>query len=256
MTAGLGTKTVYVQWRDAAATGPSVRATTSSSRRIRRRPNATTASTTRCSVPGRFGIPVRITWPAATDNVGGSWRQGISGGEDRQRRRSVDVATVPASSGPGHLARPAESRADVPHLRVHLRQRNNTAVPRAARRSDGRVKRVQRRDAFTGTWALSNSAVYVGGKAKVSSKANSTATVSFRGNRVGWMRGWARRTARPGVHRRKFQQDRQHERCTISDRKLVYTKAWAASGATRSGSWCSVPSGHPKVVVRPIFYLQ
>jgi len=110
---------------------------------------------------------------------------------------------------------------------------------------------------FTGTWALSNSAVYVGGKAKVSSRANSTATVSFRGNRVGWYArmGPAYGSAKVYIDGH-FVKTVNMNAAVIADRKLVFTKAWSTIGNHSIRIVVSGTSGHPKVVVDQIFYLR
>jgi len=258
MTAGLGTKTVYAQWRDAAGNWSGVSSDDILVTTDTTPPNATTAVNYTLFGSGRFGIPVRITWPAATDNVGGSGvkeylvRKIVNGGAP------VDVATVPASPAPG-------ISLDLPNSALTYRicvytfdNGNNHSGPRcSATFKTVSVSESSTAMHFTGTWALSNSAVYVGGKAKVSSKANSTATVSFRGNRVGWYArmGPAYGSARVYIDG-KFNKTVNMNAATISDRKLVYTKAWAAVGSHSIRIVVLGTSGHPKVVVDQIFYLQ
>ncbi|HET9083692.1 MAG TPA: hypothetical protein VFN41_04755, partial [Candidatus Limnocylindrales bacterium] len=102
-----------------------------------------------------------------------------------------------------------------------------------------------------------NSAVYVGGKAKVSSRANSTATVSFRGSRVGW---YARMG--PGYGSARVYIDGHFVKTvnmyatTIQDRKLVYTRSFATVGNHSIRIVVVGTAGHPRVVVDQIFYLQ
>jgi len=258
MTAGLGTKTVYVQWRDAAGNWSGVSSDDILVTTDTTPPNATTAVNYTLFGSGRFGIPVRITWPAATDNVGGSGvkeylvRKIVNGGLPQ------DVGVVPASAAPG-------ISLDLPNSALTYRicvytydNGNNHSGPRCSVPfTTVSVSESSAAMHFTGTWALSNSAVYVGGKAKVSSRANSTATVSFRGNRVGWYArmGPAYGSAKVYIDGH-FVKTVNMNAAVIADRKLVFTKAWSTIGNHSIRIVVSGTSGHPKVVVDQIFYLR
>jgi hypothetical protein len=256
MTAGLGTKTVYVQWRDAAGNWSGVSSDDILVTADTTAPNPTSAVNYTLFGSGRFGIPVRITWPAATDNVGGSGVKGymvlksVNGGPDQV------VAPLITTTG---------ISLDLPNsaltYRICIRTIDN-ADNQSVRRCSATFKTVSVSESstamhFTGTWALSTSAVYVGGKAKVSSKANSTATVSFRGNRVGWYArmGPAYGSAKVYIDGHFVKTVNMHA-TVIADRKLVFTKAWSTIGNHSIRIVVSGTSGHPKVVVDQIFYLR
>ena len=84
---------------------------------------------------------------------------------------------------------------------------------------------------YTGTWSLSNSAVYVGGKARISSTKNSTASVSFRGNRVGWYSRLGPAYGQAKVYiDGAFVKTVNLNAAAVFDRKLVFTKNWTAVG--------------------------
>jgi hypothetical protein len=110
---------------------------------------------------------------------------------------------------------------------------------------------------FTGSWSLSNSAVYIGGKARISSTKNSTATVSFRGNRVGWYSRLSPSSGQAKVYidGRLVKTVNTFSSTTV-DRKLVFAYSWSSVGNHSIRIVVSGTSGHPKVAVDQIFYLQ
>ena len=260
MTAGLGTKTVYVQWRDAAGNWSGVSNDTIDVTADTTPPNATTAVNYTLFGSGRYGIPVRLTWPAATDNVGGSGvkeylvKKSVNGGA------FTDVNTVAASSAPG-LSLDLPNSAITYRFCVYTRD-NGTPSNQSGPRCSVAFKTVSVSESsaamhYTGTWGLSTSAAYVGGKAKISSRANSTASVSFRGNRVGWYArlGPAYGSARVYIDGHYVKTVNMHATANF-DRKLVFTKAWSTVGNHSIRIVVLGTSGHPKVVVDQIFYLQ
>jgi hypothetical protein len=259
LTAGLGTKTVYVEWRDGAGNWS---ATANDSIELTddiTAPNAPTSVNHRIFGSGRFGIPVRIEWPAATDNAGGS------GIKEYRVQRSVngaplaDYATVPASAAPG-------LSLDLPNsaitYRFCVRSVDNGDNVSASARCSATFKTVSVSESsaamrFTGSWSLSNSAVYVGGKARISSTKNSTATVSFRGNRVGWYSRLGPQNGQAKVYiDGSLKKTVNLFSSTTVDRKLVFTYTWSSVGNHSIRIVVNGTSGHPKVVVDQIFYLQ
>ena len=110
---------------------------------------------------------------------------------------------------------------------------------------------------FTGSWSLSSSSVYVGGKARISSTANSSASVSFRGNRVGWYSRLAPTNGQAKVYiDGALIKTVNLNSATVVDRKLVFTHTWTAVGNHSIRIVVNGTAGHPKVVVDQIFYLQ
>jgi hypothetical protein len=256
MTAGLGTRTVYVQWRDAAGNWSGVSSDDILVTADTTPPNPTAAVNYTLFGSGRYGIPVRITWPAATDNVGGSGVKGY-------------MVLKSVNGGPDQVVTPLITTTgislDLPNsaltYRICVRTIDN-ADNQSVRRCSVPFTTVSVSESsaamhFTGTWALSTSPVYVGGKAKVSSRANSTATVSFRGNRVGWYArmGPAYGSAKVYIDGHFVKTVNMH--ATVNaDRKLVFTKAWSTVGSHSIRIVVSGTAGHPKVVVDQIFYLR
>ncbi|HET9085769.1 MAG TPA: hypothetical protein VFN41_15335, partial [Candidatus Limnocylindrales bacterium] len=164
MTAGLGTKTVYVQWRDAAGnwsvvSSDDILVTTDATP-----PNPTASVNHLLFGSGRFGIPVRLAWPAATDNVGGSGVKGY------QVTKSVNGAPLQVVTP---LVAATGISLDLPNSAITYKfcvATVDNADNLSARRCSATFKTVSVSESsaamhFTGTWALSNSAVYVGGKA-------------------------------------------------------------------------------------------
>ena len=259
VTAGFGTKTVYVEWRDGAGNWSTTASDTIELTDDITPPNAPTAVTHRIFGSGRFGIPVRVEWPAASDNVGGSGiasyrvQRSVNGGP------MTDFSNVIASATPG-LSLDLPNSAVTYRFCVYSKDARGNESTTARCSATFKTVSVSESSAamkFTGTWSLSSSSVYVGGKAKVSSTKNASAAVSFRGNHVGW---YAR--LGPTYGQAKVYIDGVFNKTvnlfssTVVDRKLVFTKSWSAVGNHSIKIVVYGTSGHPKVVVDQVFYLQ
>ncbi len=258
LSAGLGTKTVYVEWRDAAGNwSPTANDSIELTDDVTA-PSAPTSVSYRIFGSGRFGIPVRVEWPAASDNAGGS------GIKEYEVHRSVNggalalYAVVPASSAPG-------LSLDLPNSAITYRfcvKSKDNGDNLSGFRCSATFKTVSVSESsaamhFTGSWSLSSSSVYVGGKARISSTANSSASVSFRGNRVGWYSRLAPTNGQAKVYiDGKLIKTVNLFSSTVVDRKLVFTHTWTAVGNHSIRIVVNGTSGHPKVVVDQIFYLQ
>ena len=258
LSAGLGTKTVYVEWRDAAGNWSPTASDSIELTDDVIAPSAPTSVSYRIFGSGRFGIPVRVEWPAASDNAGGS------GIKEYDVHRSVNggalapYAVVPASSAPG-------LSLDLPNSAITYRfcvRSKDNGDNLSGFRCSATFKTVSVSESsaamhFTGSWSLSSSSVYVGGKARISSTANSSASVSFRGNRVGWYSRLAPTNGQAKVYiDGKLIKTVNLFSSTVVDRKLVFTHTWTAVGNHSIRIVVNGTSGHPKVVVDQIFYLQ
>jgi hypothetical protein len=260
LPAGLGTKTVYVQWRDAAGnwsdppSSDSIEVTDDVTP-----PNRPTVVTHRIFGSGRFGIPVRVEWPAATDNVGGSGvksyvvHRSVNGGAFAP---FAEVAAIPAPGLSLDLPNSFVSyrfrvytKDNADNLSVSPRY-GSTFTTRSFSESNPNVR-------FSSGWTLSNSAVYVGGKAKFSSTKNASATLSFSGNRVGWYSrlGPTHGQARVYIDGTLTTTVNLFS-STVVDRKLVFTKNWSSVGSHSIRIVVVGTSGHPKVIVDQIFVLS
>jgi hypothetical protein len=265
LTAGLGAKTVYVEWRDGAGNWSGTASDTTQLTDDITAPAAPASVSYRIFGSGRFGIPVRVEWPPASDGAGGSGIQKYRVTRSVNGGAFTEFANVLPSATPG-LSLDLPNSAITYRFCVYAIDNGtdssgfggNMSGPRCT--ASFKTVSVSESSAamkFTGTWGLSSSSVYVGGKAKVSSTKNSSATVSFRGNHVGW---YAR--LGPTYGQAKVYIDGVFNRtvnlysATVFDRKLVFTKSWSAVGNHSIKIVVYGTSGHPKVVVDQVFYLQ
>ena len=84
---------------------------------------------------------------------------------------------------------------------------------------------------YSGTWGLSTSAVYVGGKARVGSVAGRSATLAFNGNRLAWLSrtGPTYGSARVYIDGSLVKTVNLNA-ATVTDRKMVFVRSWSAVG--------------------------
>jgi hypothetical protein len=111
--------------------------------------------------------------------------------------------------------------------------------------------------AYTGTWVLSDTPTYIGGKAKYSTRAGSTATASILGNRVGFLSrtGPTSGSARiyiDGVLKTTVNLYAP----TTGIRKLVFTYSWSAIGNHKMKIVVVGTAGHPRVTLDQILVLR
>lgn len=254
LTAGVGTKTVYVQWRDAKGNWSSTASDTIELTDDVTAPTPPGPVAHTIFGSGRFGIPVRLTWTAGTD--AGSGVQGYRVTKSVNGGAFTEVTPMTTALG---------ISLDLPNSAITYRfcvytidNRNNVSGPRCSATFTTRSYSESNANIrYTGTWTLSSSTVYVGGKAKVSSARNATATLGFRGNRVGWYArlGPAYGQARVYIDGALVKTVNLNA-ATIFDRKLVYTKSWTSVGNHSIRIVVVGTSGHPKVVLDQIFVLQ
>lgn len=253
LTAGLGDRTVYAEWRDAAgnwSTSPSSDTIT------------VTTDATPPTVPGipshaifgsgRFGIPVRITWAASTDNTAVA---------AYELQRSIDggaFATVANPTTNGYSIDLSNS-AHTYRFRVRARDAANNF---SAYRTGPTFKAISYSESstavkYSGTWGLSTSPVYVGGKARVGSIAGRSATLTFVGNRVGWLSrlGSTSGTARVYINNVLVKTINLNS-ATTTDRKLVFVRAWSTSATRTIKIVVAGTAGHPRVTLDQIFVLR
>jgi hypothetical protein len=253
LEAGLGTKTVYAQWRDAAGNWSAVASDAIEVTDDATPPSAPASVTYTLAGSGGFTIPVRLAWPAATDN------QGVTG---YQITRSIN--------GGGFT----EIVADQPGLTLYMGLSNTSATysfcvrakDAAGNPSSPRCTPTFRATSysesntalrFSGSWSLSSSTVYIGGKAKVSSTRNASVTMNFTGNRVGWYAKTGPTYGQARVYiNGVLVKTVNLNSATDQTRRLVFSKSFG-SIATRSIKIVVVgTAGHPKVVVDQLFVLR
>jgi hypothetical protein len=255
LTAGLGTKTVYVRWRDGAGNWSSVSNDSIDVATDTTGPGLPGTPTHALSGSGQPGVPVRISWAPAADNVGGSGVVGyrlwwsIDGGPDQILADVTGTNYWTSLSNTSHTYRFRVQAKDAagnfgwrrtgPTFRTFSYSESNSSVR------------------YSGSWTLSNSVVYVGGKARWASTANRSATLSFNGSRVGWLarRGPDQGSARIYIDGSLFKTISLHA-STTSNRQLVFTRSWSAAGNHSIRIVVVGTAGHPKVTLDQIYVLR
>lgn len=257
MTAGLGTQTVYAQWRDAAGNWSTPVSDTIQVVDDTTAPTPPGVVKHTFAGSGGFGFPVRIVWTAASDNAGGS------GVASYRVERSVNggawavVASVPASQ----LFYDQQLPNSVATYRYRVRTFDN-AGNYSAPRYDTTFKTVSYNESntalkYSAPWALSTSPVYIGGKARHTGTANRSVSLTFTGSRVAWL---GRTTPQSGSARVYINgvltATVNLYSATPVDRKLVFSKAFG-SVATRTIKIVVLgTAGHPDVILDQIFVLR
>jgi len=255
LTPGNEMKTVYVKFRDAAGNTSAAPATDDI--------QLVCGDTTAPTVPGipshtifgsgRYGIPVRFTWTAGTD--AGS---GVAG---YVLQRSIDGGAYTTVANPPTNGQSLDLSNSGHDYRFRVATRDNcgnvssyrtgpTFRARSFSESNASVK-------YLKTWSLSTSTVYVGGKARVATTNGASATLTFSGNRVGWLSrlgptsGYAR-VYIDGVLVKTV----NLYSATVFDRKLAFVKTWSAIGTHTIRIVALGTSGHPRVTLDQIFVLR
>jgi hypothetical protein len=255
LTAGLGIRTVYAQWRDAAgnwSTPVSDDIEVVSDTTAPLPPSSVTHS---LSGSGGRGIPVRISWTAGSDPGGSGvrgyrvWRS-VNGGayaivvpETASRIFNTQLANSTATyrfrvqtiDVAGNIGSPRYG----PTFRTRSYSESNSAMK------------------FTTGWGLSTSTVYAGGKAKYSTRAGRSVSLTFTGNRVAWLSrlGPTHGYARVYINGVLSKTVNLHS-ATYADRQLVYSKSWTTVRTRTIKIVVLGTAGHPRVVVDQIYVLR
>jgi len=131
---------------------------------------------------GGFTIPVRLSWPAATDN------KAVTGYRITRSMNGGAFTEIVANQPGLTLYMGLSNTSATYRFCVYaLDAANNMSSPRCT--TTFRASSYSESNAalkFSSGWTLSNSTVYIGGKAKYSSIKNASVTMSFTGNKVGW----------------------------------------------------------------------
>ena len=257
---GFGTKTVYVRWRDGAGNWSTVSNDTINFIVDATPPIAPSAVSHIIFGSGNAGVPVRVTWTAGSD--AGS---GVKGYKlERSVNGGAYQTVVPLTTELGYSM-------DLPKSAITYRFRVRTIDNSPANGGGGNVSAARYGPTFktisysessaamrySGTWGTSSSTAYSGGKARLSSTRNSTVTLSFRGNRVGWYSRLAPLdgTAKVYIDGRFYKSVSLYS-STSQYRRLVFVKNWTSVGNHSIKIVVAGTAGHPKVVVDQIFVLQ
>jgi hypothetical protein len=259
LTAGNGTKTVYVKFIDAAGNvSAAAQDTITLNSQDTTKPNPPGAPKQNLGGALTGGIPLRLTWTAGSDPAGPG--SGVAGYVVQQSVNGGAFATVANTTGPGTT------------LDLMLSNTSKTYRYRVATRDNGgnlstfatgpSFKAISYNEsstviAYTGTWVLSDTPTYIGGKAKYSTRAGSTATASILGNRVGFLSrtGPTSGSARiyiDGVLKATVNLYAP----TTGIRKLVFTYSWSSIGNHKMKIVVVGTAGHPRVTLDQVLVLR
>jgi hypothetical protein len=199
---------------------------------------------------GRYGVPVRLTWGASTD-VG----LGVASYQ-LQRRIDGGLYTTVGTPTTNGFSIDLSNSAHTYQFRVRALDGNGNYGPF---RYDTAFRTISYGEAsaavhFAGSWPTSTSVAYVGGKAKVSTATSASATLTFSGNRVGWLSrmGPTSGSARVYIDGSFVKTVNLHS-ATTKDRALVFVKNWSAIG---THTIKIVVSGTGRVTYDQVFVLR
>jgi hypothetical protein len=258
LTAGAdGPRTVYVRWRDAAGNWSAVESDTINLDTSDPTPPTGGGNPTHAFFgAGALGIPIRVSWTAASDPD--------TGIDHYELYWSVNGATyqkladVPASTSPGHSIVLSTSSKT---YKFAVRAINGNDIPGPFRYGPT-FRAISYSEAasavrFSSGWGTTSSSDFVGGAAKYSVRTNSSASLTFVGNKVAWLSqlGPNMGSARVYIDGRLVRTVNLHSATKVV-RKLVFLQNFSSSGTHTIRIVVAGTSGHPRVTVDQIFVLR
>ena len=253
MTPGLGTQTVYAQWRDAAGNWSAVESDTITVTADSTPPGATGVPVHSICCSGATAFPIRVSWSPATDLESGIdhyevWMS-VNGAASTKVADTASTAytlTATTSTRTYRFSVRAVNKATLfgpfrsgPTFRTISYSESSTAVK------------------FSSGWGLSSSTAFVGGKAKYSVTAGRSASLTFIGNRVSWLSatGPNMGSARVYINGSLTATVNLYSATPVA-RKLVFGRTFSTS-ATRTIKIVVVgTAGHPRVILDQIYVMR
>ncbi len=195
------------------------------------------------------GPTMRLAWSGHDDGSGVAHyevEQSIDGGAYAAVSGNVPSASLPVTVTSGHS--------------YGFRVRAADAAGNVGVWSYGRTTRfTEFRDSarsihYHGTWHVTSSTSYLGGRERYSTSAGATASISFTGRSFAWVgtTGPSRGTAKVYVNGALVATLNLHA-ATTSSRKLLFTKSWTTTAKRTIVIRVSGTSGHPRVDVDSLF---
>ena len=253
LAAGLGTQTVYAQWRDAAGNWSAPVSDTIDVVDDTTRPIAPASVSYALLGDGRQGIPVKLSWTAGTDNKavqGYRIYKQVNGG-------AVTTSDVPATPLYSYLELPKTAAnykfcvrtIDTANL-VSSTGRCVSFNTAAYSEASGALK-------YSSGWGLASSPVYVGGQAKYSKTAGRSVTFTFTGNRFAWLSRVASTNGSAKVYvDGVLSKTVSLYGTTAVNQKVAYSKSWTSIGTHTIKIVVSGTAGHPTVIVDQLYVLK
>ena len=256
MSSGLGTQTVYAQWRDAAGNWSTPVSDTIQVVDDGTAPTPPSFVKTTFSGSGSFGFPVRVIWSAASDNAGGSGLDHYVVERSSNGGAYAVVGTVPASQL--FFDNPLPNSVATYRYRVtaydvagnHSTRYGVTFKTVSYNESNTALK-------YSAPWTLVSHDEFIGDKARHTGTANKSVSLTFTGSRVAWL---GRTTPQSGSARVYINgvltATVNLNSATTVYRKLVFSKSFG-SVATRTIKIVVLgTAGHPDVTLDQIFVLR
>jgi hypothetical protein len=199
------------------------------------------------------GIPIRLNWTASTDSG--------SGLKDYILQRSTDggAYTTIAQPTTNTIDLQLSSSSHAYKFRVAARDKagNVSAYATGVAFTTTNFSESSTAIAYTGSWPLSSSSSYMGGKAKAASAANATATLTLTGNRVAWL---SAKTPTSGLARVYV----DGALITTVDlysasnqfKQVVFQKSWSDVKTRKLRIVVLGTAGHPRVTIDQFFSVR
>jgi hypothetical protein len=250
LTSGEGTKTVYVQWRDAKGNWSAPKSDTI--KLDTTPPTAPTAPVHRLSNPVAARINVHLTWSGGSDSGSGLagyvLRQRVNGGAwTILGYPTATSANVAIDSGKdyqfGIASRDNAGNVGTNKAGVVFRAANlNEAAPQIA---------------YAGTWATQSLTTFMGGAARISEIRGSSATLTFTGNQVAWL---SRKSSGQGTANvyvdGTFAGSVNLYSATTLTKQVVFTRTFPTVGPHTLRVAVVGTVGHPRVTIDQFFILR
>jgi hypothetical protein len=260
LASGNGPKTVYVKFVDAAGnvSASAVQDDITLISADATPPNPLTTLTHIVAGSNQTGIPVRLNWNAGSDNAGGS---GVAGYVIQRQVNGGPFSTVAFVNHPTLTYQANLSTSSATYrYRVLVMDKGRGLTSSGKYTPTFRTLSYSESSSairYTGSWGLSSSTIYVGGKARISSTTNSSASLTFTGTRVGWLArtGPVYGSARVYINGSLVKTVNMFS-STYTNKRIVYQASWTTSATRTIRIVVSGTAGHPKIALDQIFVLR
>ncbi len=260
LASGTGTRTVFVRFVDAAGNVSASSVTDSIDVQSSdvTPPNPVASVSHIVAGTGQSGIPVRISWTAGTDNPGGS---GVAGYVIQRQVNGGAFTTVATVNHPTLTYQANLSTSSATYrYRVLVKDSGRGLTSSGKYTPTFRTLSYSESSSsvsYTGPWSTSTSTVYVGGKAKWGQAANASASLTFTGNRIGWLSrtGPIYGTARVYINGSLASTVNLFS-ASYTDKRIVFQRSFTTSTARTIRVVVSGTSGHPRVTLDQFFVLR
>jgi hypothetical protein len=260
LASGIGTRTVFVRFVDTAgnvsATSVSDSITVQSSDVTP--PNPVTAVSHIVYGVGQSSFPVRISWTGGSDNPGGS---GVAGYVIQRQVNGGAFTTVATVNHPTLTYQANLSTSSATYrYRVLVKDAGRGLTSSGKYTPTFRTLSYSESSSsvkYTGAWSTTSSSIYVGGKAKWGQAANASASLTFTGNRIGWLSrtGPIYGTARVYINGSLASTVNLFS-ATYTDKRIVFQRSFTSSTARTIRVVVSGTAGHPRVTLDQFFVLR